>query len=189
MTEDILIGKQYFPTCLCENKKYTWAWGKGLWQMDTRYTWHQNVCHKKNLVLWFVCTCVLCKILSQGLSFPGLLITKLFFLDIWSLPSGKGPLFPRLLFPSRLLFLGLLCLHKWKEVPPTGIFTYTNKQKVPSTYLFTTTRTLIRELRVLESFFFHTSSLLNHSRFQHQLDKFTNEATLSVAIFIIPSSI
>ena len=77
-------------------------------------------------------------------------------------------------------------LRKWKDVPPTGFFTYTNKQKVPSTYLFTTTRTLIRELRVLESFFFHTSSLLNHSRFQHQLDKFTNEIMLSVATNIKP---
>ena len=74
MTEDILIGKQYFPTCLCENKKYTWAWGKGLWQMDTRYTWHQNVCHKKNLVLWFVCSCVFVKSFHKDFRSP----------DLWS---------------------------------------------------------------------------------------------------------
>ena len=85
MTEDILIGKQYFPTCLCENKKYTWAWGKGLWQMDTRYTWHQNVCHKKNLVLWFVCSCVFVKSFHKDFRSPEIWSRDFFFLDIWYL--------------------------------------------------------------------------------------------------------
>ena len=52
---------------------------------------------------------------AEGLSFPGLLISRLVFLDFCPPPSEKGLLFPRLLFhgllfPSGLLFPRLFSL-------------------------------------------------------------------------------
>ena len=46
--------------------------------------------------------------IAEGFCFPGLLISRLSFLEVWYLTSWKGLLFPRLLFPGRLMFPGLL---------------------------------------------------------------------------------
>ena len=153
-------------------------------------------------MLWFVWTCVCVKSFHKDFCTPDLWSRDFCSLtfdicpvekDFWSLDFWSPDFCSQVDFCSPQDFCYpefCACmhfyLHKWKEIPPTGIFTYTNKHKVPPTHLFATTGTLIRELRILESFFSHTSSLHNHSRIPHQLGKFTNGKMLIITMFIIP---